>query len=506
MVQTKLWIQCGFWSCECKFTIIIYTDHILQIILYDLIIIWNASYIKIFQGVIIGSETKKPLFLGVRNKACSACSFYRNRNIPPKSHICAMNFSGPSTGMEQDIIVEGFSKSIEHHGVMYKYLIGDGDSSVYARVVEKVSYGRDVVKIQCANHMTRCVSDKLHRLSKNTSFNISNRKILTKKDGPISNIERLVKSVRTIVKNNAQDTVMLRNDLRNALYHVFGNHSNCRDSYCKRKNSGEEDYTKNMTPDFFMEILTNIEPMVHKADRLIYNETTNQAERYMALVAKCTGGKRVNFSGSVSYTVRAYGAALSHAAGPAWHLHTWRGPLGVNTEKTFLRRRKIHERRREKLLSTSRKRKTLSNGPDSNYGPDAAQPDITEEEMSSKKSEFLNILRNRISDSSKLKDLEEKTRGQHDNALWRQYRQDYLTSSNFGSVVKRKSTTPCHNFVKVLLYKKQLNTAGVLYGRMNESKAVSLYEHSKNIKVTRCSRHSATVMSWTCHLPHHLLS
>ncbi|XP_044745108.1 uncharacterized protein LOC123306972 [Coccinella septempunctata] len=69
------------------------------------------------------------------DKAGSACSFYRNRNIPPKSHICAMNFSGPSTGMEQDIILEGFSKSIEHHG-------GDGDSSVYARVLEKVSYGR----------------------------------------------------------------------------------------------------------------------------------------------------------------------------------------------------------------------------------------------------------------------------------------------------------------------------------------------------------------------------
>ncbi|XP_044753601.1 uncharacterized protein LOC123313009 [Coccinella septempunctata] len=192
--------------------------------------------------------------------------------------------------------------------------------------------------------MTRCVSDKLHRLSKNTSFNIYNRKILTKKDGPISNIERLVKSVRRIVKNNAHNTVMLRNDLRNAPYHVFGNHSNSRDSYCKRKNSGEEDYTKNMTPDFFMEILTTVEPMVHKADRLIYNETTNQAEMYMALVAKCTGGEeRVNFSGSVSYTVRAHGAALSHPAGPAWHLHTWRGPLGV--KKTFLRRRKIHERR-----------------------------------------------------------------------------------------------------------------------------------------------------------------
>ncbi|XP_044744250.1 uncharacterized protein LOC123306346 [Coccinella septempunctata] len=212
------------------------------------------------------------------DKAGSACSFYRNRNIPPKSHICAMNFTGPSTGMEQDIILEGFSKSIEHHGVMYKYLIGDGDSSVYARVLEKVSYGRDVVKIECANYITR-VSDKLHRLSKNTPFNISNRKILTEKDGPISNIERFVKSVRTMVKNNVHDTVMFRNDLRNAPYHVFRNHSNCRDSYCKRKNSGDEDHTKNMTPDFFMEILKTVESMVHKAERLIYKETTNQAER-----------------------------------------------------------------------------------------------------------------------------------------------------------------------------------------------------------------------------------
>ncbi|CAG9763623.1 unnamed protein product [Ceutorhynchus assimilis] len=65
--------------------------------------------------------------------------------------------------------------------------------------------------------------------------------------------------------------------------------------------------------------------MINKADRLVYNQTTNQAERYMALVAKCTGGKRINFSGSISYTTRAYAAAISHASGPASHLEAWRG-------------------------------------------------------------------------------------------------------------------------------------------------------------------------------------
>lgn len=85
-----------------------------------------------------------------------------------------------------------------------------------------------MIKIECANHMTRCVSDKLHKLAKNTAFEIFNRKMLTKKIKNITNVERLVKSVRIIVKNNKNDVVMLRSDLGNAPYHIFGNHENCR--------------------------------------------------------------------------------------------------------------------------------------------------------------------------------------------------------------------------------------------------------------------------------------
>lgn len=81
--------------------------------------------------------------------------------------MCFRNYDVSSTGMVQDIIVEGFRQSLEQHGLMYKYYIGDGDSSVYARKVEKVSYGRDVIKLECANHITRNLHDGLRKLVAN---------------------------------------------------------------------------------------------------------------------------------------------------------------------------------------------------------------------------------------------------------------------------------------------------------------------------------------------------
>ncbi|KAL5237597.1 hypothetical protein ACI65C_005007 [Semiaphis heraclei] len=130
--------------------------------------------VLIGKGVIIGAETKKPVYVGVRNKYCSTCSS-ASKNDKKIDHLCFRNYDGSSTGMEQDIIVEGFRQSLEQHGLMYKYYIGDGDSSVYARIVEKVSYGRDVIKLECANHIT----PQVH--SRGPSWHLSPWKKLTGK-------------------------------------------------------------------------------------------------------------------------------------------------------------------------------------------------------------------------------------------------------------------------------------------------------------------------------------
>lgn len=86
----------------------LYVTHI-----YMYILVAQNDFNREFLGYYNWAETKKPLFLGVRNKSCSFCSYYNMQNITAKPHTCALNYIGPSTAMEQDIIVEGFRNSIE---------------------------------------------------------------------------------------------------------------------------------------------------------------------------------------------------------------------------------------------------------------------------------------------------------------------------------------------------------------------------------------------------------
>lgn len=67
----------------------------------------------------------------VRNKYCYMCQYNDRKNIvDPKPHVCWKNYTGASTAMEADILVEGFQRSQEMHGLRYLSFIGDGDSSV----------------------------------------------------------------------------------------------------------------------------------------------------------------------------------------------------------------------------------------------------------------------------------------------------------------------------------------------------------------------------------------
>lgn len=120
--------------------------------------------------------------------------------------------------MEQEIIVDGFKKRIEQHGLMYKYYIGDGDSSVYTRIIEKVPYGRAVIKLECANHITRNLNDGLRKLVSNKHYPLRCRQLLGR--GSPSPIDRLVKGIRTAIKEcgKTNDVQVLRKDLINAPY------------------------------------------------------------------------------------------------------------------------------------------------------------------------------------------------------------------------------------------------------------------------------------------------
>ena len=181
-------------------------------------------------AVIIGSRTKKLLFLGVRNKYCSTCSIAENAGQEAPAHMCYRNWKGSSPAMESDILVEGFRQAETTHGVRYMQLIGDGDSSVLSSIHERVPvWGRYVRKIECVNHALKNYRAKLETIVKDKPSYKGAGKLTQKA------IRRLTAGARAAIRMHAstRDVNQLRHDLRNAPYHVFGEHSKCNPAFCQ---------------------------------------------------------------------------------------------------------------------------------------------------------------------------------------------------------------------------------------------------------------------------------
>ena len=180
-------------------------------------------------GIIIGKATGKLLFLGVRNKYCSACA----RNIPRDKHQCYRNWSASSSEMETDTILEGFLEAERVHGVRYTKFIGDGDSSVYPTLLQSVpGWGHTIEKLECANHACKCYRGALERLVQdNPSYKGSGG--LTAKMR-----KRLVSSARCAIKMRSREPdpkkalEQLKKDLVNGPRHCFGLHQFCSPDFC----------------------------------------------------------------------------------------------------------------------------------------------------------------------------------------------------------------------------------------------------------------------------------
>jgi hypothetical protein len=79
--------------------------------------------------------------VGVKNKYCKKCFYYKNLEKPSPVHKCFKNCKSTSTSMEAAIILDGFKQSLDVHKLRFKNLIGDGDSSVYKKNRNGRPYG-----------------------------------------------------------------------------------------------------------------------------------------------------------------------------------------------------------------------------------------------------------------------------------------------------------------------------------------------------------------------------
>lgn len=180
-------------------------------------------------AAIIGKNTGEILYIGIKNKFCQVCA---------------------TTGMESMILVEGFKKSVEQHGLIYGRLISDGDASTYSKILEARPYqNKTVEKIECRNHLLRNLCNKLQALSTETKYLLKHRKSVTKK---------AILAIRcTIVKaiqkhKNNSDVELLFDDILRCHTHAFGDHTKCKAYFCTK--AGEVDKTK-VSDGFFTSAL-----------------------------------------------------------------------------------------------------------------------------------------------------------------------------------------------------------------------------------------------------------
>ena len=182
-------------------------------------------------AIIIGYETGKILFMGIRNKYCSVCALATNGK--PPEHTCFKNWDGSSSAMETDIIVEGFKMCVQQHGVKYSKFIGDGDSSVRHALVSSIPWGFAIEKIECANHAVKCFRTHLETVVVDNPRYKGRGKLTEAMRKRLTKAARCAIAMRSKESDRSSAIAKLQKDLMNAPYHCFGGHSKCSTDFCK---------------------------------------------------------------------------------------------------------------------------------------------------------------------------------------------------------------------------------------------------------------------------------
>ena len=184
-------------------------------------------------AIIIGKETGKLLYMGVRNKYCSTCSEAEKENKTPQTHDCYKNWDGPSASMETDIILQGFKEAESKYGLRYTKFVGDGDSSTHPNLITGVPCWRHAIKkLECANHAIKCYRGALEKLVQEKPHYKGKGRLTESMRKKMTKAARCAIKMRSTIPDKREAANLLRQDLRNGPFHCFGDHSRCSTDYC----------------------------------------------------------------------------------------------------------------------------------------------------------------------------------------------------------------------------------------------------------------------------------
>lgn len=436
-------------------------------------------------AAIVEHHTRKVIFIGVRNKYCFVCEWAARHNVSPRDHLCYKNWGRDqaSTGMETDAILFEFKTSMKSYGMIYKTLIADGDSNVYKSILDHDPYREFSVVVQkkeCVNHLYRNLSRKITAVATTRGPSARLKQLV---EGSClkfrETIEAAVAHCQPIVEpdfTSRQRIDVLQENIQNALYHVFGDHRKCPE-YCQRNTTPESLCTIDdlQQAGLFDQLIPILTTLSYHAESLIYHANNNPAEIFNAIVCKFIGGKRLNLGMRGSFQGRCAGAVLQYNTQSAlsrMHISEGLKPHSTITDLEVRRQRKVQNNARIRQIQQAAgpPRSRKHQGLDKNYGPNAEKPDMSDEVFTNKREKLRIKL---LEDQKNRVEVEKQTRGQAENKHWHSARKNLLTASNFGRVSRMRTTTSCSATVRSILYPSASTTSAMVYGRMNEPKAIA---------------------------------
>lgn len=439
-------------------------------------------------GCIIGTRTKKVLYVGVKNKMCKFCKNNDKKNVP--SHKCFQNWNSSSTSMEAAIILDGFRMSIEMHNLRYKTIIGDGDSSVYKKIQTAKPYGPTyfIQKIECRNHVLRNFCTKIREISKTPRSDMSIRNFLRQ------NILKFRTAVVSAIKYRKNENVSLqqkieylKNDILNGPAHIFGEHSNCASYFCSKdgNNLNTIDYKHFKSSALYDIFFQSLNRVANLSSSLLYDVDNNAVESFNSVVNKFVGGKRINFSLGSSYQGRCFAAAINYNNKETFVYTFVKESNGDNFTGVYLEKFK-NLKLNQAIKKKSKKNKIRIQSADSDYGAcKIVVPDMPFPEYESKRKQFLDELS--LSDCH---NIQIRTVNQRHNNEWEKERQIRLTASNFGKICKMREKTDTASTIKHMLYTNRFNNKklpnSLQYGIDNEERAKQKFMEITNLKVEAC--------------------
>ena len=241
-----------------------------------------------------------------------------------KKHTCFMNWQGPSTGIESDILVDAFRIAKSMHNLRYTRYVADGDSSTHSEIIARVPYGRNVEKIECANHACKCLKNRLY---KKQHENAECRRFLS---------AAIIKKMRDFARNAIVCTTTEKKsakDLISALkaipLHFFRCDHRFSPTRClfsgKVRQVNPEDTPSNI---FLSHVYSAFDILTGRARLLIGSNTSNLPEYFMSIVARLIGGKNIMVSQSARYTTCVKAAGIRFTKGHSARLEIFRRTVG----------------------------------------------------------------------------------------------------------------------------------------------------------------------------------